>query len=316
MRQYTLYIVISAVVLCSCSCETRRKTADNQRAEGIGLCSVLELPLPEVPAALTVPAERAGYIMEHFWDGMDFGDTLRSHDSKFMELNLVNFMSLFPHGDKQACSRSIGRLLGKAAADTMTFNLVTDIIERYLDDPNSPMRDENSYILYLEELLRMPGLSEYDRIRPEYKLAAARKNRPGMTATDFAYMDRNCRRRTLHGTAAGRRLLLLFYDPDCGHCSEILGQVSESTVITGCIGRNELAVLAVYTEGNRELWDRTKASMPREWTVGFDLDSIVGHELYSIPAMPVMYLLDSDKKVLLKDAPLPNIEEWLTESHE
>jgi len=312
MRQYVLYIVISTVVLYSCSCETCRKAADNQRAKTTGVYSAIELPLPEVPSDLTAPAERAGYIMEHFWDGMDFGDTLRSHDFMFMELNLVNFMSLFPHGDEQACSRSIGSLLGKTAADTVAFNLVTDIMERYLDDPNSPMRDENSYILYLEELLRQPGLSEYDRIRPAYKLATARKNRPGMTATDFAYIDRSGHRQTLHSTAADRGLLLLFYDPDCGHCSEILRQVSESAVITGCIGRNELAVLAVYTEGNRELWEKTKSSMPQEWTVGFDTDSIVERELYSIPAMPVMYLLDSDKKVLLKDTSLPDIEERLT----
>lgn len=314
MRQYVLYIVISTVVLYSCSCETCRKAADNQRAKTTGVYSAIELPLPEVPSDLTAPAERAGYIMEHFWDGMDFGDTLRSHDFMFMELNLVNFMSLFPHGDEQACSRSIGSLLGKTAADTVAFNLVTDIMERYLDDPNSPMRDENSYILYLEELLRQPGLSEYDRIRPAYKLATARKNRPGMTATDFAYIDRSGHRQTLHSTAADRRLLLLFYDPDCGHCSEILRQVSESAVITGCIGRNELAVLAVYTEGNRELWEKTKSSMLQEWTVGFDTDSIVERELYSIPAMPVMYLLDSDKKVLLKDTSLPDIEERLTNS--
>ncbi len=59
----------------------------------------------------------------------------------------------------------------------------------------------------------------------------------------------------------------------------------------------------------------TKAYMPQEWTVGFDIDSIVDHELYSIPAMPVMYLLDSDKKVLLKDAFLPDIENRLKAIH-
>ena len=269
-----------------------------------------ELPLPDVPASLATPQERADYIMTHFWDKMDFSDTLRSHDKDFMELNLVNFMSLFPHGSGQATSRSIGRLLADVVRDSVSLWLVTDVMERYLDDPNSPMRNESHYILYLEELLQLPGLSEYDRMRPAYRLETARKNRPGTVATDFAYTDRNGRRLTLHGTN-GKRLLLLFYDPECGHCSEILRQVHESDIIQNSIDERSLTVLAVYTEGNRKAWEDTKKSMPQEWTVGIDMDSIVERELYSIPAMPVMYLLDSDKKVLLKDAPLPEIEEKL-----
>jgi len=285
---------------------------DNSRAGETRVHQALELTLPEVPPTLTEPAKRADYIMEHFWDEMDFGDTLQSRNREFMERNIVNFMSLFPHGSEQACSRSIGLLLGKAATDSAALRIATDIMERYLDDPNSPMRDETHYIMYLEELLRMPGLTEYDRIRPADKLAAAKKNRPGMTATDFAYIDRSGRRRRLRSTAPGERMLLIFYDPECGHCSEILEQVGESPIVTGCIDRKELTVLAVYTEGKRGLWEETKASMPREWGVGFDADSIVERELYSVPAMPIMYLLDGDKKVLLKDAPLQDIEEWLT----
>jgi len=296
-------LLIGIVIGCFCSCSGRERQGDR------GTDSlVLELPLPEVPKALTAPVERADYILHHFWDPMDFRDTLRSRDKTFMELNLVNFMSLFPHGSERATSESIGRLLGATSGDTASFHLVTDILERYLNDPNSPMRHEGHYILYLEELLRLPGLSEYDRLRPAYRLQTAKKNRPGTTATDFAYTDRDGRRHTLHGTAADRRLLLLFYDPECGHCSEILEQVKASAVLREQIERKELAVLAVYTEGNRPLWHETKASLPPAWTVGIDESRIVERELYSIPAMPVMYLLDADKTVLLKDARLEEIE--------
>lgn len=287
-------------------------STDNSGAEGTGVYSALELPLPQVPSTLTTPEERADYIMIHFWDKMDFRDTLRSHDGEFMEINLVNYLSLFPHGSRQAMEQSLGSLLGRAASDSAALHRVTHIVERYLDDPNSPMRNEEHYIAYLEALLRLPGLPDYERARPAYNLETARKNRPGTVAADFAYIDRNGRRRTLHATAAGRQLLLLFYDPECGHCSEILRQVSESDVVRGCVEDGSLTVLAVYTEGNRELWDQTKASMPQEWTVGFDTDDIVDNERYAIPAMPVMYLLDSDKKVMLKDAPLTAIEERLS----
>ncbi len=299
------------VLLSSCSCGTGKKRADSPGAGETGVCSALELLLPDVPEELTNPVERADYVMAHFWNGMDFRDTLRSRDTVFMERNIVNFISLFPHGTEQGCSQGIGRLLGKAVTDAASFGIVSDIMERYLNDPNSPMRNEGFYILYLEARLKVPGLSEEDRQRSSYRLTTARKNRSGTPAADFAYIDSDGKRRTLRTTAPGQPLLLLFYDPECDHCSQILAQVSKSTIIRECIERGELTVLAVYTEGNRKLWDKTKASMPRRWIVGCDMDSIVAREVYDIPAMPVMYLLDGVRRVVLKDATLPAIEAGL-----
>lgn len=71
-----------------------------------------------------------------------------------------------------------------------------------MDDPNSPMRNEEHYILFLEALLSLPGLPEAERIRPAYRLETTRKNRPGTIAADFAYTDHRGKRQTLHGTPA------------------------------------------------------------------------------------------------------------------
>lgn len=271
-----------------------------------------ELRLPDVPPSLTAPEERASYIIAHFWDGMDFGDTLRCRDRAFMEQNFVNYLSLFPHARPEALPTHIARLLERAAADSQCLDLVNDLAEHYLDDPNSPMRNEEYYILFLEGLLRLPGLPEAERLRPAYRLEMARKNRPGTTATDFAYTDRHGNRRTLHATR-GKRLLLLFYDPACSHCSQILDGLRESAVIADLIANKDLSVLAVYTEGDRRLWDKTKASLPREWSVAIDESRIVERELYALPAMPVIYLLDGQKTVLLKDPTPAELETYLTD---
>ena len=67
-----------------------------------------ELPLPAVPAEMTVPTDRAGYILLHFWDAMDFDDADRSLDRDFMGQNMANFLSVFPHAresDRRAAVR-------------------------------------------------------------------------------------------------------------------------------------------------------------------------------------------------------------------
>jgi len=315
MRRGLILALALGTLLSGCSQVSHAgaaSTGSEAVAEADASVGAVELPLPAVPSSLRVPQERADYVMAHFWDAMDFSDTTRTRSRGFMELNLVNFMSLFPHGSGEGVSGSLGGLLRKVAADPEALDVATGIIEQYLSEPNSPMRNESAYIAYLEVFLQLPGLPEAERVRPAHQLAMAKKNRPGAMATDFTYTDRAGRRQMLHATAPGRRLLLLFYDPECSHCEEIMKQVAESATVSDCIGQGSLVVLAVYTEGKRSLWDETKASMPQEWMVGIDESEIVDRELYDIPAMPVMYLLDSNRRVLLKDAILSDIEAALS----
>lgn len=292
----------TAAVLSACS---QGGKPDGGRAETV---RPQELALPEVPVMLTAPEDRAAYVLAHFWDALDIGDTAACHRQEFMEQNVVNFLSLFPLADEEACTEGMETMLRLVAADPATFRIVTGTMERYLDDPNSPMRNEGYYIAYLGTLLRSPTLPEAERLRTADRLETAQKNRPGMTAADFAYIDRNGKPHRLHTTASAERLLVVFYDPDCEHCTEMLGSLHESAVVSRCVAEKSVTVLAIYTEGDRGLWDRTKEDMPQEWTVGMDADGIVEHGSYHLPAMPVFYLLDRKKRVLLKDATLPEIE--------
>ena len=61
------------------------------------------------------------------------------------------------------------------------------LFEKYLYDPNSPMRNEELYIPALEAMIASERLGEADKVRARYRLELARRNRPGTPATDFRY---------------------------------------------------------------------------------------------------------------------------------
>lgn len=310
-RKISSIVLFAAILL---SCYGQRCSAQNTgQTEAVATqVTVNELPLPEVPSALTAPEERAEYVIGHFWDGMDFADTLRSRDRRFMEQNFVNYLSLFPHAKQKTLRPHVESLLKNVAADSIAFNLVNDLAEEYLGDPYSPMHNWEYYIIFLEEALRQPGLPESDRMRFAYNLETATKNRPGTVAANFSYKDRDGNRRTLRRTH-GKKLLLLFYDPACAHCLMTINSLRENALLHRMISRKELAVLAVCTGEDSKLWDKTKASMPEEWIVAIDESRVVENELYSLPSMPVVYLLDSRKRVILKEATLEQLETWLSE---
>lgn len=306
MKRSLRLIPILFLTLAACGNGAVRSAAADDAPAADSLSAAAELPLPPIPATLRSVPARAGYLLEHFWDRMEFRDTLRSRNRPFMEQNFANFLSLFPHADTASLRPAVRRLLTRAEADTAAWRLVTEVAEKYLYEPNSPMYDEDYFMLFLEELLRSPFPDPYERVRPAYLLEVARKNRPGMVAADFAYVTRDGRRQTLHGTR-GERLLLLFYDPDCSHCKEIMEALYGDERLRRQIETGRMTVLAIYADGDRALWDRTKGALPAEWIVGFETGAIDEHELYVLPAMPTLYLLDASRRVLRKDLPLPEL---------
>ena len=259
--------------------------------------SIPELPLPNVPTTLRTPTDRANYIIQHFWDAMEFGDTIRSHNRMFMEQNFSNFISVFPYAEEEARKHAVEILLGKAETDSTGYVLLKDVTEKYLYEPNSPMLSEEFYILFLERFIQSPILGEQGTLRLYRQLDAARKNRPGMTAADFAYTTREGNKTTLHLTNTDGELLLIFYDPDCEHCKEVMSELqAEKTLSDGSV-----KVLAIYSDEDHELWKRTAGLLPKEWTVGYDGGTLQENGSYVLRAMPTLYLLDREKKVILKD---------------
>lgn len=279
--------------------------ADERSADGksVSMGDGGELPLPAIPSTLKSSSGRSAYVVEHFWDAMDFGDTLRSHNRDFLELNFSNFVYLLPYAPPASAEKAVALLMSKAETDKGAFLLLAELAEKYLSEPNSPMRNEDLFICFLNCQTAATVLDDTEKMRARSLLRMALKNRPGMRAADFEYTGRDGRRHTLYGTKSADRMLLVFYDPECEHCAEITAALAANGVLDEMQAEGRLTVLAIDTESNREVWERTKGKMPQHWIVGHDAKGAInGRSLYSLPAMPVLYLLDADKTVILKDA--------------
>lgn len=267
------------------------------------------LPLPDVPSGLTGPKERADYIIAHFWDKMDFADTLLSHDRGFMEQSMANYFSLFPHADEDSLSANISYLLRSVVKDSTAFSLIEDLAEQYLYEDGSPMRKETHYMRFLEAELGLSTLSGPRRERAAFRLEHCRKNLPGTVVADFHYIDRHGSTHSLYGMAG--MVLLFFYDPACHHCEEVAEELRRSEALHCLIAERQLSVLAVSVGSSREEWVAAKGRMPEEWTDAFDMSGVAQRQLFSFSSLPSMYLLDEDKRVVLKEPTPVALNKWL-----
>ena len=63
-----------------------------------------------------------------------------------------------------------------------------------------------------------------------------------------------------------------------------------------------LRTIAIYPDADLAVWRSYQPNMPSAWISGYDAGEVISRErLYDLRAIPALYLLDSQKRVLVKD---------------
>lgn len=87
-------------------------------------------------------------------------------------------------------------------------------------------------------------------------------------------------------------------------------QLAESPVLNRRLEEGRLRLLSVDVTGGNGT--REQGSVPPGWIDGRDEgEQLTREEVYDLKAMPTLYLLDAQKRVVLKDTTPERIEEYL-----
>lgn len=216
-------------------------------------------------------------------------------------LKFNTFLEKSIHQPLDSSRHALDTLIAFYKDDSTAFRHLVGSLSEPLSDPNSQVRNEELYIPVLEALIASPFYDSTEKIRPEYRLRMARKNRVGQPANDFTYTLANGKKGTLYELSAPF-ILVYFNNPDCNACREIKEEIVGSKFLEKAIDSGRLKILALYPDEDLTAWKNNLKEMPAEWLNGYDAEQAMrDEELYDLRAIPSMYLLDSEKKVLLKD---------------
>jgi hypothetical protein len=246
-------------------------------------------------------AQRYAYLREHFWDDLDFADTvfIVSTDSIHM---LRAFDTYIRNFVTESDPSPVAELMRKASGSKTMLEYFAMLAERVLHDPNSPLRNDEFYIPVLRAQLASPFYDEYERIAPQYDLEMAMQNRLGQPANDFRYTLASGASGTLYGLQA-EYVLLFINNPGCAMCREIREAITSSPMLSEMIERGRLKVLALYPDEDLTEWRDYRDHIPASWINAYDKGCVVREKsLYDLHAIPALYLLDSRKRVLVKDS--------------
>lgn len=286
-------------------------SASNQSANTTPADTITTFILPSIPPMYTTPEQRADFLVKHYWDHTNLADTNYIHHPEVTEQGWANFCDILNHVPLATAQEAMRGLMNKASAERKVFDYLTNLADKYLYDPNSPMRNEEFYIPVLEAMVASPLLDETDKIRPVARLKLAEKNRIGTKALDFTYTLASGAQNTLYHIKS-RYTLLFISNPGCQACGEIVGRMKTMSVIDQMLANKSLTILSIYPDEELDEWKKHYNDFPAEWINAYDKKLVIREQqLYDLKAIPTLYLLDKDKKVLLKDATEQAIEEYL-----
>ncbi len=104
--------------------------------------------------------------------------------------------------------------------------------------------------------------------------------------------------------------LLIFWDPDCGHCQKVLPKLKEAYDKT--LKKKGVAVFAVDIEDDPAKWKKFIIDKKMDWINTHDkYKQYFLRDLYDIYSTPVIYLLDENKRIKAKRIDVEQLDGYI-----
>ena len=301
-------LLATLVFLCGCR-NGRGRTAvvaDNRVAE--------YYKVPVAPSMLSGQERIDDFYARNWWRDFVFADSLQAALT-----DSVYFMGLFSDWTRvlervpDVGPGCVEDVMSRASATKKCFDMFVLAAREVLADPNSPLRDDELYMPVLRVRIASPFTDEATRERLRYRLDILSQNRIGHKANNIRYTLFDGFEGTLYGIKAEYTLVFI-NNPGCEMCRTVREEICASDLLSGYIASGRLKVLAIYPDQDLDEWLRYRSEMPSTWINGYDRECVMRSEgTYNLTAIPSLYLLDSGKTVLIKDAvSIPLIESALS----
>ncbi|MDR1348030.1 MAG: DUF5106 domain-containing protein [Prevotellaceae bacterium] len=292
-----VFLILFLSVSISCNNATQNK-----------IDGTADFTLPKLPVVITDKQESHKYIALNYWNDFNFVDSTayRQTTNQIFE----DFLTVLQYVDLQTIQQSMETMMLKAESDSIAYIRFVNICERYLYGANSPYRSDELYIPVLQSIIGTNIIDENYKIIAEYRLQMAMKNRTGEAVADFEYTLETGTTHKLYDIKTDF-ILLFINNPACNACKQYTEHIQNSIIIQQLLKEKLLTVLAVYPDEDLDEWKKYKTQMPANWINACDKKlAIRNGEIYDLRAIPTLYLLNKDKKVLLKDTFVASVEKY------
>ncbi len=238
------------------------------------------------------------WMRKHYWDYTDFKDETLLNNP-FWPTFFDNYFDRFVTPIPDSITAAVDEVLKKMPVNGAFYRFsILRFVQNFelLDAPGADIIFVHMVDNYLKAN-STPWMDIATLSRLEYKADAFRPVLTGQAAPSVVLQDEN-ERPVRFDTIAAPFTLLIFYSPLCSHCMEVMPDIYQTWLDARPFG---LQAVAVASDNQFRNWQQFIRQQHWEW---YDLGDPDGGKAYDkkylTNNLPVIYLLDKNKRILLK----------------
>jgi hypothetical protein len=261
---------------------------------------------PEIPATPTLPNGRKDstfayrYFKSHFWDDVDFTDDRLLRTPVFHN-KLKRYFDQVVVQTPDSIIPEIDRMAEKARPNPEMFKYIVWFATYHYE--NSEIMGMDRVFVHVVETYYVTGQATWvQKDVNENLIKKAEKLKPlliGNVAPNMIMVDTNNQLVSMQSISS-EYLILLFWDPDCGHCLTEIPKIKEF------YDQNKdtygIKIFAVCSDTSLVKWKTEIRKRGMNWINVDGPRSLSGnyHDTYDIVTTPVIFILNSRKEIIAK----------------
>lgn len=250
-----------------------------------------------------------------YLDSLNSSSTNSAAAKEYLEQELANLLAKLARKDNHTQQDAFEFLFSKLSNSSNLLDFFLVKIPYYLNEPLSPFYDNQLFTSFLKALLQAPNVTEDKKKANSILLNLVHVNTEGNKATNFDFESLRGTSLSLH-KLKGDFTILFFFDPTCTHCKEQLDGLQKSEPFADFLNNKLATFVLINPWGNDTIWKEYSSHLPSSWIVGIDRkQDIIEKGLYYLKAAPTVYLLDKEKRVVLKNTDITTAINFVLRNH-
>ncbi len=238
------------------------------------------------------------WMRKHYWDNTDFRDESLLNN-QFWPTFFDNYFDRFVVPVPDSITAAVDQVLSQMPKNGAFYRFTVLRFMQNFELSDAPGADQ-IFVHIVDNYLKInqtPWLDIATLSRLEYKANAFRPVLTGKVAPALELRDEKDQAIRLD-TIAAPLTMLIFYSPLCSHCMEVMPGIYQTWLDARVFG---LKAVAVSTDNQYRNWQQFIRQQNWEW---YDMADPSGQNVfekqYLTNNLPVIYLLDKNKRILRK----------------
>lgn len=308
MPQYMLRVLADTLTVKAQKIKAEKVAYQRQQIQenpGTLMASIIaaNIEMPNPPQELyNNRPELMKYVVHHFFDDFPWNDP-RIFKTPIGFNKIKEYAQVIFNCNNPELDSDVLETISRSKVNEESYYAFFDGLEKHIGYHGSPSRVERLYIAMLKDMLQYPKLTDLRKRHCRYELGVIDKNHAGDIAPDFKIVTDKGDTTTLHKIQSEYMLLYLQH-PTCPTCQNVRHMIANFPILNSAIASGRLKVLTVYFEDEAEIWNNYLHSSEANpsYMHGWNFDQTISDDnLYDTRAIPYMFLLDKDKRIIVKN---------------